>query len=149
MGDGNGWVHCGCGHKHWGRHGAAGLLVASGEFVLLQLRAAWTHNGDTWSLPGGARDSHEDALTAATREAREETTLPVEALTLCEEVVDDHGDWSYTTVIAQLAAPVPVTGANAESAAVRWCRVEEVASLPLHFGFARSWPALRHRVQRQ
>ena len=26
-GDGNGWVECGLGHRHWGIHGAAGLLV--------------------------------------------------------------------------------------------------------------------------
>ena len=37
--------------------------------VLLQLRAAWTHGGGTWALPGGALDSHEDSIAAAKREA--------------------------------------------------------------------------------
>ena len=30
------------------------------------------HNGDTWGIPGGARDSHESALEAALRESNEE-----------------------------------------------------------------------------
>ena len=38
------------------------------EPVLLQLRAAWTHGGGTWAIPGGALDSHEDPITAAVRE---------------------------------------------------------------------------------
>ncbi len=29
-GDGNGWVACRCGQRHWGLHGAAGLLLALG-----------------------------------------------------------------------------------------------------------------------
>ena len=68
-GDGNGWVVCALGHRHWGRFGAAGLLLTDGRRVLLQHRAAWTHEGDTWAVPGGARDSHEDPITAALREA--------------------------------------------------------------------------------
>ena len=71
--DGDGWVMCSCGYKHWGLHGAAGLLLVrldkSEPHVLLQLRAAWTHGGGTWALPGGALDSHEDSVTAAGREA--------------------------------------------------------------------------------
>ena len=67
---------CSCGYKHWGLHGAAGLLLVrldkSEPHVLLQLRAAWTHGGGTWALPGGALDSHEDSVTAAGREAAEE-----------------------------------------------------------------------------
>ena len=59
--DGDGWVMCSCGHRHWGLHGAAGLLLIRRDLdqprVLLQLRAAWTHGGGTWALPGGALDS--------------------------------------------------------------------------------------------
>ena len=25
--DGDGWVFCNCGYRHWGLHGAAGLLM--------------------------------------------------------------------------------------------------------------------------
>ena len=84
--DGNGWVECGCGSRHWGRFGAAGLLLIheSGSdvarhsepaglkptsAVLLQHRATWSHEGGTWGLPGGARDSHEDVVTTALRES--------------------------------------------------------------------------------
>ncbi len=146
-GDGNGWVDpCACGRRHWGRHGAAGLLVTSGASVLLQLRSAWTHNGGTWALPGGARDSHEDAVAAALREAAEETTLDLGSLTVYDQVVDDHGPWSYTTVLAHAPDTGTVEVSNAESDAVRWWPVVEVDALPLHYGFAASWPALRARL---
>jgi 8-oxo-dGTP pyrophosphatase MutT (NUDIX family) len=82
-GDGNGWTWCALGHRHWGRYGAAGLLLrrlddldgSAAPSVLLQHRAAWTSDGGTWSLPGGARDSHESVIQAALREAHEETGL--------------------------------------------------------------------------
>jgi 8-oxo-dGTP diphosphatase len=146
VGDGNGWVQCTCGRTHWGVHGAAGLLVTSGTQVLLQLRSRWTHNGGTWALPGGARDSHEDALTAALREVVEETSLDVDSVTVWDEVVDDHGAWSYTTLIADSPAAVEVAETNDESDAMQWWPVERVDSLPLHYGFAASWPALRERI---
>ena len=69
-GDGNGWVVSAEGARRWGRFGAAGLLLRAADpsdpatpLVLLQHRAVWTASGDTWALPGGARDSHEDAPT--------------------------------------------------------------------------------------
>lgn len=144
--DGNGWVHCVCGKTHWGLHGAAGLLVFSGERVLLQLRSQWTHNGGTWALPGGARDSHEDALTAAMREVTEETSLDVDSVTLHDELIDEHGPWSYTTIIAGSPATTDVAVSNDESDAMRWWPLDEVDGLPLHYGFAAAWPTLRERI---
>ena len=41
----------------------------------MQHRASWTNEGDSWGVPGGARDSHEDASAAALREAHEEAGL--------------------------------------------------------------------------
>jgi len=143
VGDGNGWVHCSFGHRHWGRFGAAGLLLSNGSHVLLQHRAAWTHEGDTWAVPGGARDSTEDPVTAALREAGEETSLDPSGITVTREWVDDHGNWTYTTVVARCATAVPVSPVNAESTATTWWRIEDVETLPLHRGFAASWPALR------
>ena len=68
--DGNGWVRCDLGHRHWGLDGAAGMLVyVTGGPVLVQQRVSWSHHGGTWGLPGGARDSHETAVSAALREA--------------------------------------------------------------------------------
>ena len=84
-GDGDGWVISVSGTSHWGRHGAAGLLLRApfpdgSPAVLLQHRAPWSHQGGTWGLPGGARDSHETAEQAAFREAHEEAGLPAEHL---------------------------------------------------------------------
>jgi 8-oxo-dGTP pyrophosphatase MutT (NUDIX family) len=146
-GDGNGWVICDFGHRHWGVFGAAGILVTHDDLVLLQHRAVWTHEGGTWAVPGGARDSHEDAITAALREATEETTLDPSGLTPFGEWIDDHGNWSYTTVLARAGVADDAKPANAESDAVRWWPVGDVAGLPLHSGFAAAWPELRALLQ--
>ena len=79
-GDGNGWTRCSLGHRHWGIHGAAGLLLrcddpVGGRKILMQHRAAWTSDGDTWGVPGGARDSNETPREAALREAFEEAGI--------------------------------------------------------------------------
>lgn len=148
-GDGNGWVDCACGHKHWGRYGAAGLLLASHGQVLLQLRSGWTHNGGTWALPGGARDSHETPVQAALREASEETSLDVGAVIVDDEFVDTHGDWTYTTVIAHSDDVLDVTSTNQESDAMQWWPIDEVETLPLHYGFAATWPLLRERLSKR
>ncbi len=141
--DGNGWVECALGHRHWGRHGAAGLLLHAVDDVgvarvLLQHRADWSHHGGTWGLPGGARDSHEDVVTAALREAAEETALDLAQLRTRHTFVDDHGGWSYTTVYADTPAPLP-TELNRESEALDWVPLDEVLERPLHPGFAHTW----------
>lgn len=143
MASGNGWVHCSFGHRHWGRYGAAGLLITDGEHVLLQHRSAWTHEGDTWAVPGGARDSHEDPITAAQREAAEETSLDLDRIVPFGEFVDDHGGWSYITIVARTEPGLEVEPTNFESAAIRWWPIEDVADLRLHRGFAATWPRLR------
>ena len=143
MGDGNGWVACSYGHRHWGRFGAAGLLITDGTRVLLQHRAAWTHEGDSWAVPGGARDSHEAPLAAALREAAEEAALDPHVVVPFGEWIDDHGGWTYTTIVARTEAGLTLTPANAESTAIRWWGIEEVAGLRLHHGFAASWPNVR------
>ena len=147
-GDGNGWVVCSQGHRHWGRYGAAGLLVSDGTRVVLQHRAPWTHEGGTWGLPGGARDSHEDVVTAALREATEESALDPVHVRPFGEWVDDHGGWSYTTVVAEALAELRPHAANAESVDIRWWSIGEVAALPLHSGFASAWPVLRPMAER-
>jgi 8-oxo-dGTP pyrophosphatase MutT (NUDIX family) len=154
--DGNGWVHCRCGRRHWGLHGAAGLLVvrcvAQGDArpvvqVLLQLRAGWTHQGGTWGLPGGARDSHEDVVVAALREAHEEVGLDEGAVQVVgSSVGTDHGDWSYTYVIARARPTVAVHVRNDESDEIRWVGVDDVGALPLHPALAPAWAGLRARV---
>jgi 8-oxo-dGTP diphosphatase len=146
MGDGNGWVTCSLGHRHWGRYGAAGLLITDGRQVLLQHRAAWTHEGDTWAVLGGARDSHEDPITAALREAAEEASLDPAVIAPFSEWTDDHGGWSYTTIVAHTSTVLQLMPANAESTAIRWWPIDDVADLRLHHGFAATWPTLRELI---
>ncbi|EOM77985.1 NUDIX hydrolase [Rhodococcus rhodnii] len=148
-GDGDGWAYGPDGVRHWGRFGAAGLLVRAplgdaGPAVLLQHRAQWSHQGGTWGLPGGARDSHESATAAALREAFEEAGLDETLVRVrAERVTTDIRDvWSYTTVVADSEALLK-TVANRESLELRWVPEAEVELLPLHTGFAASWPLLR------
>jgi hypothetical protein len=57
--------------------------------------------------------------------------------------VDDHGGWSYTTVVARAIADFLPRAANAESVEIRWWGIDEVDGLLLHEGFAGAWPQLR------
>lgn len=143
MTDGDGWLDCTLGHRHWGRYGAAGLLaVAPGPYVLLQHRAAWSHGGDTWGVPGGARASTETPEQAARRETAEETRLDLTQLVVHAEHVADHGTWIYTTFVGTVPARLPVVPER-ESVDLRWVPVLDVLTLPLHPAFAEAWPALR------
>ena len=144
-GDGDGWISCGQGHRHWGTHGAAGLLLRHDGHLLLQHRAPWTHNGDTWGLPGGAATSTEDAVAAALRECSEEVGLHPGDVVVDETFLDDHGGWGYTTVLATASHRLDLAPTNAESVALAWVAFDHVESLTLHPGFARTWPTLRLR----
>jgi 8-oxo-dGTP pyrophosphatase MutT (NUDIX family) len=145
LGGGDGWTRCAAGHRHWGLFGAAGLLLRAGDAVLLQHRALWSHHGGTWGLLGGARDAGETAVQAASREAFEEAGLDPATYVVTGESVDDHGGWSYTTVLARSPEPVVLTALTAETIAVAWVPAADVDALPLHPGFAATWPALRAR----
>ena len=162
-GDGNGWVTDAGGDRHWGRFGAAGLVLRAPappdrartgratSLVLLQLRVGWSHHGGTWGLPGGARDSHETAVETALRETWEETGIDPAAVAVRGEVVDDlAGDpcgWTYTTVVGDVRAPLP-TVTDRESDALEWVPDTEVAERDLHPGLRASWSSLWARPVR-
>jgi len=59
--------------------------------------------------------------------------------------VDDHGGWSYTTLVAAVPAGAarPRTRRLRETAALRWVGEDDVAGMRLHPGFAAAWPHLR------
>jgi len=147
-GDGDGWISCALDHQHWGRHGAAGLLIwapdGSGrQLVLLIRRAGWSHHGGTWGPPGGARDSHESPAEAAVREAAEECGAPPGAVRISGLLDDDHGGWSYQTLVAEAEEPFAVLPGSREATQTAWVPAGEVASLPPHPGFAAVWPVIR------
>jgi len=141
--DGDGWVECACGNKHWGVNGAAGILILRGSQILLQHRAPWVHNGDTWGIPGGARDSHESTIEGAFREAVEETGIDTELLIPLHTFTDDHGSWKYDTVIARAQEELVAHEVNDESHEVRWVQIDQVDQMALHPSFAKSWPELK------
>lgn len=148
------FVTCQAGHRHWGRFGAAGVLLADSGRVLLAKRSPRTHLGNTWSTPGGAIQSGEQPLAAALRELAEETSiLLVEPVEVLAHHVDDHGGWSYQTfIIATAASSASHVQLQWETTQIQWLERWQVDELALraeeglHPGFARSWPDLRARV---
>jgi 8-oxo-dGTP diphosphatase len=152
-GDGDGWVECRLGHRHWGLFGAAGLLLQrpgpAGPEVLLQHRATGSHHGGTWGLLGGARHRAEDAVRAALREAAEEGGLDAPDVRVYGLFDDPHGGWSYETVLAAAAPGTSALPTGGESIAVGWFAADEptgVDALDLHPGFAQTWPQVRRAL---
>jgi 8-oxo-dGTP pyrophosphatase MutT (NUDIX family) len=145
----DGWTTCSRGHRHWGRAGAAGLLLhrdgAYGPEVLLQHRAEWSHHGGTWGTPGGALHADEDPADGALREAREELGLVPDDVVLGARSVDDHGGWSYTTVLARPARRIEAAELklDGESVGVAWIPLAAIDEVPLHPGLAGSLARLR------
>lgn len=136
------------GTRYWGRFGAAGLLAYDPHVgVLLQHRAAWSHFGGTWGLPGGARHEGEPARDAALREAAEEAGVPDHACRPRMMSLLDLGFWSYTTVVADVVVPFEPRITDAESAELAWVPVDQVDARALHPGFAAAWPALRELLE--
>jgi len=145
---GDAWAYGPDGQKAWGAFGAAGLLVDDGAGrVLLQHRVEWSHFGGTWGTPGGARHEGEDAVAGALRESFEEAGVPGEALRLRHTAVLDLGFWTYTTVVARAATPFEPSIGDRESLSLGWVDVDAIDDLPLHPGFAASWPALRDALR--
>lgn len=150
----DGWVVCAQGHRHWGRVGAAGLLLYRdgdhGLEVLLQRRAEWSHHGGTWGTPGGALHEGEAAHVGALREVQEELGLSPEDVVLGVMSVDDHGGWSYTTVLARPVRPIHVADLrlDGESDGAAWLPLAGLDQVDLHPGLAASLirlrPLLRH-----
>jgi 8-oxo-dGTP diphosphatase len=101
------------------------------------------HNGDTWGIPGGARDSHESTIEGAFREAVEETGVNTALLTPVHTFCDDHGNWQYETVLARATDDLVAHEVNDESHELRWVEIDQVDLLTLHPSFRNSWPELK------
>ncbi|GLJ80104.1 NUDIX domain-containing protein [Microbacterium imperiale] len=141
---GDAWVVAPTGERYWGRFGAAGLLAVDAERgVLLQHRVSWSHFGNTWGLPGGARHAGESAPDGALRESAEEAGVPAEAVKPRLLSILDVGVWTYGTLVADVTTPFEPVISDPESRELAWVPLEEVDAYPLHPGFAASWPRLR------
>ncbi|CCG01278.1 NUDIX domain-containing protein [Blastococcus saxobsidens] len=145
----DGWTTCAQGHRHWGRAGAAGLLIhrdgPGGAELLLQHRALWSHHGGTWGTPGGALHAGELPAAGALREVGEELGLQPGDVVLGASSVDDHGGWAYTTVLARPARPFEAAELrlDGESVGVAWLPLASLREVPLHPGLAASLDRLR------
>lgn len=141
---GDAWVVAPTGERYWGRFGAAGLLALDPHRgVLLQHRVSWSHFGDTWALPGGARHEGESACDGALREAAEEAGVPDASIRPRVLSVFDLGYWSYTTLVGDVVVPFDPVISDPESRELAWVAADDVAKHPLHPGFAASWAQLR------
>jgi ADP-ribose pyrophosphatase YjhB (NUDIX family) len=116
--------------------------------VLLQHRSEKSIGGNTWGLFGGARDSDEDAVTAALRETGEESTFDPALARVRGVLGEDHGGWGYDTVVADVAVRPDVEARSWETTDARWVPVAEVADMDLFPPFARSWPRVREAMRR-
>ncbi len=149
----DGWTTCARGHRHWGLAGAAGILLhrdgAQGREVLLQHRAWWSHPGGTWGTPGGALHDGEPVELGALREVREELGLTADDVVLGARSVDDHGGWSYTTVLARPARRIEAADLrlDGESTGVAWLPLAGLDEVELHPGLASSLSRLRSLLE--
>jgi 8-oxo-dGTP diphosphatase len=113
--------------------------------VLLQHRSGHVHEGGTWAMPGGARDSHEDVVTAALREAAEEVAVdPADVAVLACVRGLDHVDWSYTYVIGSTGTTTVARRATFETVDLAWVPVTGTPpdGRPLHGSLAADWTRL-------
>jgi 8-oxo-dGTP diphosphatase len=137
---GDGFVQLADGSRRWGLYGAAGLLVrhldpaTETPSYFVALRSQHTHMGGTWAIPGGALTHTETPVEAALREFGEEIGLALAAhgVRVAQIHEDDHGGWSYWTVVVDVDERFPLpTGTNWETADVRWVDQDELDGLAL------------------
>jgi 8-oxo-dGTP diphosphatase len=133
---GDGFITLADGSARWGRFGAAGVLVRSGDQLFVAQRSLHCHNGGTWAIPGGALDLHETPLEGALREFSEEIGIALAEYEVVTEFEDDHGGWSYWTILLDLPSPFdPPLDLHWETAATAWVTVEELAAMELFPAF--------------
>lgn len=104
----------------------------------MQQRARWSHQGGTWSIPGGARERGETSVQAALRETEEELGLPADAFDVRGAYVATCGGWTYETVMAVPLRALEIANL-AETHDHRWVPADAVVDLPLHPGFRSAW----------
>ena len=134
---GDGFITLADGSVRWGRFGAAGVLFRhagadSDVSFFLALRSLHCHRGGTWAIPGGAIDEGETPIEAALREFAEEVGPLPDQYEIGELHEDDHGGWSYWTVVLDVAERFEAPPVRSwETDDVRWIPAHEVLTLDL------------------
>jgi 8-oxo-dGTP diphosphatase len=138
---GDGFVLVADGTQRWGRFGAAGILARwadddGASWYFLARRSEHCHQGGTWAVPGGALHLGEDPLAGGLREWVEEVGTPLDNFTVVSVHEDDHGGWSYWTVVVEVASRfAPPASANWETTEISWTREDGLPDLNLHDAF--------------
>ena len=154
---GDGWIDCACGRKHWGTHGASGVLLArrdpaTGEVthIVMQHRAAWSAEGGTWGIPGGATADGESPIEGALRESYEEANITPADIEVVGSYREDHGPWAYTTVFAfeRPGRQVHPRANDDESMEIEWVPLAEVPNRRLLTAMRTDWPRFAARLRR-
>ncbi|PLS24048.1 Maf family protein [Bifidobacterium imperatoris] len=153
---GDGWVDCACGRKHWGTNGASGILLARRDpatgkvtHVVMQHRAAWSAEGGTWGIPGGATADGESPIEGALRESYEEANITPEDIEVVGSYREDHGNWAYTTVFAfeKPGHTVEPKANDDESMEICWVPIDDVPNRKLLTAMKTDWPRFAARLE--
>jgi len=134
---------------HWGRAGA-GVLLTTGQKVLVLLRSGEVTEPGTWNLAGGAVDPGEDPLTAGLRELEEETGLEIDP---DDAKVQGSHVWQsptsgfrYTTSVVRVPAAMErrFINLNWENDDAQWWSAEDLVNHldDLHPGLRAALPKL-------
>ena len=144
---GDGFVRLADGSQRWGRFGAAGVLERCADegsrSYFLARRSEWCHQGGCWAIPGGALHQGESPVDGALREFAEEVgmVLTEGEFSVAEVYQDDHGGWSYWTVVIDVVeqfAPPAAAALNWETAEAGWVSHDQLVGLDLHGAFRRT-----------
>ena len=139
----DGIVYCGCGARHWGLAGAAGVMAWRNDHhpeIIVQLRAQWSMSGGTWSFPGGAIGFDESPIQGGVREAREEAGL--QPVRVWASTTLHHPVWSFTSAIAEASPHQIAIATDHESDAMEWVAWEDLIDLELMQPFEELLPLL-------
>jgi 8-oxo-dGTP pyrophosphatase MutT (NUDIX family) len=82
-------------------------------------------------VPGGALNQDEAPLAGALREFAEEVGVDLADFTVVGVHEDDHGGWSYWTVVVEVSERFTATLENWETAATDWIAAHHLPALDL------------------
>jgi 8-oxo-dGTP diphosphatase len=100
------------------------IFIEDEQRVLLGRRASGSYRAGTWCLPGGFIEYHEDFLSAAIREAREETGLTVEIESILSVVSNFLAPRLHTLVVVLKGKPIAGSPAPGDDIAeLKWFRM--------------------------